>query len=43
MTCVDPDPDPDSESRTGSGAMGGKINKKNAIFLNFLNIFIDKR
>jgi hypothetical protein len=33
--------DPDSES--GSGFMGKKNEEKNALFLNFLNIFIAKR
>jgi hypothetical protein len=45
---VEPDPDciqiqrlvdPDSES----GSMGKKNEEKNALFLNFLNIFIAKR
>jgi hypothetical protein len=36
MTCVDPDPDSES------GSMGKKNEEKNALFLNFLNIFIAK-
>jgi hypothetical protein len=34
-TCVDPDSE--------SGSMGKKNEEKNALFLNFLNIFIAKR
>jgi hypothetical protein len=37
MTCVDPD------SESGSGSMCKKNEEKNALFLNFLNIFIAKR
>jgi hypothetical protein len=36
---VDPDPDPYSES----GSMGKENEEKNALFLNFLNIFKAKR
>jgi hypothetical protein len=35
------DPDPDSEF--GSGSKGKKNEEKNALFLNFSNIFISKR
>jgi hypothetical protein len=35
MTCVDPDSE--------SGSMGRKNEEKNALFLNFLSIFIAKR
>jgi hypothetical protein len=35
--------DLDSESGFGSGSLGKKNEEKNALFLNFLNIFIAKR
>jgi hypothetical protein len=36
------DPDPDSMT-FGSGSMGKKNEEKNALSINFLNIFIAKR
>jgi hypothetical protein len=35
--------DPDLDSESGSGSMDKKNEEKNALFLNFLNIFIAKR